>query len=163
MINFGESGDLAAVVSGIWLQQSIKDKLKDNYGVSMLPKFTLDGELVQMSSFSGYKLIGVNRTTKNPTHAMMLAEWITDENNQLKRYNDRKMSPTNINASNNQVIKQDITLQALAKQNAVAVTQKYVSGSFWGPTEALGTILENKNFNKSIEEYYKEMIKQIES
>ena len=44
-----------------------------------------------MGSFSGYKLVGVNPHSANVGVAMMLADFITNEDNQNKRFNDRKL------------------------------------------------------------------------
>ena len=46
-----------------------------------------------MGSFSGYKLVGVNPHSANVGVAMMLADFITNEDNQNKRFNDRKLGP----------------------------------------------------------------------
>ena len=56
----GGMGDtICAGVSGTWNAAAIQEKLGENYAACKLPTFTLNGEQVQMSSFIGTKLIGV--------------------------------------------------------------------------------------------------------
>ncbi|MEG1687414.1 MAG: extracellular solute-binding protein, partial [Angelakisella sp.] len=69
-------GSVAAGISGTWNAGDIKTALGDNYGVCKLPTFTCGGAQVQMSSYAGTKLIGVNSQTKSPLDAMALAEWL---------------------------------------------------------------------------------------
>ncbi len=64
-----------------------------------LPTFTMNGEQVQMASFSGYKLKGVNTLTAFPEEAMALAEWLTNEESQIKRFEVRAPGPSNIKAA----------------------------------------------------------------
>lgn len=52
-----------------------------------------------MSSFGGYKLVGVNSQTQFPAEAMDLADFLTNEDNQLKRFETRGYGPSNVNAA----------------------------------------------------------------
>ena len=101
-----------------------------------------------MSSFAGYKLMGVNSLTEYPVEAMALAEWLTNEENQLKRFEMRAMGPSNINAAGNEAVMANPALAALAMQANFAVSQNDVLGTYWGPAEAFGTTMEAKNYDK---------------
>ena len=55
-----KDGTLVAGVNGTWRANDADEVWGDNYAACKLPTYTLNGEQVQMASFSGYKLIGVN-------------------------------------------------------------------------------------------------------
>lgn len=157
----GFGDNIAAGVSGTWNATAIQEKLGENFGATKLPTFTLGTEQVQMSSFAGYKLIGVNSMTQFPVDAMDLAEWLTNEENQIKRFNDRAMGPSNINAAASEEVKANLPLAALAQQGAFATSQKDVLGNYWTPAEAFGTAMEAKDYSVSIQEQLDAMVAQI--
>jgi arabinogalactan oligomer/maltooligosaccharide transport system substrate-binding protein len=158
----GIGSTIAAGVSGTWNAEDIKSILGDNYAATKLPTFTLGDEQVQMGSFAGYKLVGVNSQTKAPVEAMNLAEWLTNEQNQILRFETRAMGPSNIKAANSSSVQENAALAALAEQNQFASSQKDVLGSFWAPAEAFGTAMEAKDYSKSIKEQLDAMVAQIE-
>lgn len=57
-----KDGTLVAGVNGTWRANDAAEVWGDNYAACKLPTYTLNGEQVQMASFSGFKLIGVNPT-----------------------------------------------------------------------------------------------------
>ena len=138
----GGIGDaIACGVSGTWVASAIQEKLGDNYGCCKLPTFTCDGKQVQMGSFLGCKIYGVNSQTAYPVDAMELAEYLTGEKAQIERYNVLNYGPSNINALADDTISSNLALQALNAQSAFAVSQM-VLGGFWTPAEAFGAELE---------------------
>lgn len=158
----GGIGDtIAAGVSGTWTAEAIKAKLGDNYAATKLPTFTLDGKQVQMKSFAGYKLLGVNSATKHPKEAMKLAEFLTNEQNQVIRFETRSMGPSNKKAAANEKVKQNVALAALAEQNEFGVSQAEVLGGTWAPLEAFGTAMETKDYSKTVKDYLDTMVAQI--
>ena len=155
----GGMGDtIAAGVSGTWNADAIKEKLGDNYAAAKLPTFTAAGEQVQMSSFAGFKLVGVNSMTQYPEDAMALAEWLTNEENQLKRFEQRAMGPSNINVAQSEAVQANIALAALAAQANYAYSQKEVLGSYWTPAEAFGATMEAKDYSKDVQTLLDEMV-----
>jgi arabinogalactan oligomer/maltooligosaccharide transport system substrate-binding protein len=140
----GMGNSIAAGVSGTWLAESIQDKLGDNYAATKLPTFSAGGSEIQMASFGGYKLVGVNALTKEPTHAMDLANWLTNGDNQTKRFETRGLGPSNENAGSSSAVQANVALAALAAQSAYAFPQNDVLGNYWTPAEAFGLALENK-------------------
>ena len=60
-----KDGTLVAGVNGTWRANDADEVWGDNYAACKLPTYTLNGEQVQMASFSGYKLIGVNPHSAN--------------------------------------------------------------------------------------------------
>lgn len=158
----GGIGDtICAGVSGTWNADAIAEKLGDGYAATKLPTFTCGGNQVQMSSFAGYKLMGVNSGTKHPAEAMALAEFLTNEENQIKRFETRSLGPSNLKAANSDAVKANVALSALAQQNAFGVTQREVLGTTWDPMEAFGTAMETKNYSKSVKELLDTMVSQI--
>ncbi len=158
----GSMGDtIAAGVAGTWLAEGIQAKLGDNYAATKLPTFTMAGEQVQMASFAGYKLMGVNSLTEYPEEAMALAEWFTNEENQIKRFETRALGPANSNAAASEAVKANVALGALAEQSAFAVPEKDVRGNYWTPAEAFGTTMEAKDYTKDVKTLLDEMVAAI--
>lgn len=157
----GMGTTIAAGVSGTWNAEAIKDKLGDNYAATKLPTFTMDGKQVQMGSFAGYKLLGINQQTKHPVEAMALAEWLTNEQNQIKRFKERAMGPSNTKAAASEEVQANVALAALSAQSEFATSQKNVLDTLWPPLEAFGTAMENKDYSKSIKQQLDAMVEQI--
>ena len=88
-------GSVIAGVSGSWNAVAIREAWGENAGAVKLPTFTCGGQQVQMASFSGCKLIGVNAYSEHPEWAARLAEWITSEESQRLRFELRGQGPAN--------------------------------------------------------------------
>lgn len=92
---------------------------------------------------------------------MALAEWLTNEENQLKRFEMRAMGPSNINVAASEAVQANEALAALALQAQYAVSQKDVLGNYWSPAEAFGTTMEAKDYAKDVKTLLDEMVAQI--
>lgn len=88
-----QDGTVIAGISGTWNAMNIKQAWGDNYGACKLPTYTCKGQQIQMSSFKGYKMIGVNYYSKNKEWAHKLAEWMTNETNQTLRFEEQNTGP----------------------------------------------------------------------
>ena len=163
VIHGGMGTTIAAAVSGAWNAPAVEELLGENYAATKLPTFNLNGQEVQMSSFAGYKLVGVNSQTAFPTDAMDLAEWLTNEENQIKRFEVRGAGPSNIAAANTEAVKSTPHIAALAEQGQYAISQNDVLGTYWGPAEAFGTTCEAKDHSQSVKELLDNMVAQIEA
>jgi arabinogalactan oligomer/maltooligosaccharide transport system substrate-binding protein len=157
----GMGSSIAAGVSGIWDAAAIQERLGDNYAATKLPTATIGGEQAQLGSFGGYKLIGVNSLTNAPVHAMDLADWLTNEQNQLTRFERREYGPSNISAAQSDAVKANLALSALAAQSEFAEPQNDVLGTYWSPAEAFGRTLDSKDYSKSLQELLDSMVAQI--
>lgn len=135
-------GSIIAAVSGTWKAELVSSSFGDGYAATKLPTFNLDGEDIQMASFGGYKVYGVNSATKAPEAAMALAEFLSNEESQIKRFEQRLLGPSNIAAADSDEVKADVALSALAQQSAYAHSQKDVLGAYWTPAEAFGAEIE---------------------
>ena len=135
-----KDGSCCAAISGTWNAKTAQDTWGDNYAATKLPTYTLNGEQVQMASFSGYKLVGVNPHSANVGVAMMLADYITNEDNQAKRFNDRQLGPSNIAVSKSEAVQSAPAIAALAEQSDYATLQR-VGANYWSSAASLGEIL----------------------
>ncbi len=158
----GGMGDtICAGVSGTWNAEAIAQKLGSGYAATKLPTFTCGGVQTQMASFAGYKMLGVNSATKFPVEAMDLAEFLTNEENQIKRFETRAMGPSNLKAAESDAVKGNVALSALAEQNLFGVSQRDVHSTSWDPMEAFGTAMERRDYSKSIQTLLDTMVAQI--
>ena len=135
-----KDGSCCAAISGTWNAGTAEDTWGENYAATKLPTSTLNGEQVQMGSFSGYKLVGVNPHSSNVGVAMMLADYITNEENQAKRFNDRKLGPSNIKVNESEAVQNAPAIAALAAQSEYATLQR-VGANYWSSAQSLGEIL----------------------
>ena len=135
-----KDGSCCAAISGAWNAGTAEDTWGENYAATKLPTYTLNGEQVQMGSFSGYKLVGVNPHSSNVGVAMMLADYITNEDNQAKRFNDRKLGPSNIKVNESEAVQNAPAIAALAAQSEYATLQR-VGANYWSSAQSLGEIL----------------------
>ena len=144
----GIGDTICAGVSGTWNAAAIKRKLGENYRACKLPSFTLDGEQVQMGSFVGTKLMGVNANTAYPEDADELAAFLNGERAQLIRYKVLNMGPSNINTAAFEEIHADTALDALMDQNEFGTNMKTVKDAFWAPVAAFGqAMIERSDAN----------------
>ena len=144
LVSGAADGSVVALVDGTWDSGAIQEAFGDGYACVKLPTFNVNGEAVQMSSFAGYKLIGVNPHSANVGWAMLLAEWLTNEENQVLRFEDQGDGPSNVNAAASDAVAANPALAALAAQSEFATVQR-VGGNYWTNAATLGTILSNGN------------------
>ena len=131
--------EAAAGVSGTWNRKAIYDLLGDNMGVAKLPTVEIDGEQKQLTTFMGCKLIGVNGFSQNKAEAHKLAQWLTNEENQLKRVETRGFGPSNKNVAASEAVANDPVISAVMDQAKFSRAQKSVPGNYWTPMGALIT------------------------
>lgn len=137
-------GTVVACVNGTWRAETAQEAWGENYAATKLPTFNVAGEPKQMSSYSGYKLIGVSPYSKNVGWSMLLAEFLTNEDSQTARFEARGLGPANIAVAESDAVKSNPAISALAAQAAFATPQR-VGGNFWSPAETLGQILASGN------------------
>lgn len=125
-------GSVIAGVSGVWNAVAMEEAWGTNYGAAKLPTFTCAGKQVQMASFSGYKLIGVNAYSRHYEWAVRLAEWISNEKNQQLRFEMRGQGPANRNAAASADVQNSPAITALLDQSAYSCLQR-IGGNFWDP------------------------------
>ena len=139
-----KDGTIIAGVSGTWNANTAAEVWGDNYAAAKLPTFTVNGEQVQMSSFAGFKLVGVNAYSENVGDAMDFAAFMTNEESQTLRFEMRSQGPSNINAAASDAVQANPAIAALAAQSAYADVQR-VGQAYWDAAAALGKIIVNGN------------------
>ena len=135
-----KDGSVIAGVSGVWNSAALKQSLGNNLGAVKLPTYTVAGKQVQMASFSGYKLFGVNAYSKNPEWAAKLADWLTNEQNQTLRFEMNGQGPSNIKAADSDKIKTDVAIQAVMAQSEFGKLQR-VGNSYWDACSSYGQVM----------------------
>ena len=131
--------EAAAAVSGTWNAATIKKLLGDNMGVAKLPSVKINEKDTQLSGYMGYKMIGVNGYSKNKGEAHKLAQWLTSESNQLKRFEKRGFGPTNIKVTDMEKVKKNEVIAAVLDQAQYNRAQKSVPATYWTPMASLIT------------------------
>ena len=131
--------EVAAGVSGIWNAKAVEGQLGENMGVAKLPAVKIGGETKQLTTYMGCKLIGVNGYSQNKGEAHKLAQWLTNEQNQIKRYEVRGFGPSNKAAAANEAVKNDKVLSAVLAQAEFSRAQTSVPGNYWTPMGSLIT------------------------
>ena len=137
-------GTVIAGVSGVWNAVAIEEIWGEDIGAAKLPTYTCGDRQIQMASFSGYKLIGVNAYSKHYEWACKLAEWITNEQNQKLRFELREQGPSNIQAASSVEVQQSPAIAALLEQSKYSQLQR-VGGKFWDPVTVFGENMASKN------------------
>ena len=156
-----KDGSIIAGINGAWNAKNIQEAYGDNYAAAKLPMYSIAGDLVQMHSFVGYKLVGVNAYTENPKWAQRLAQWITNEENQMIRFERKGDCPSNVNAASSEKVVDSPAIAALAAQAEYAHIQR-VSDSFWMPVYVYGTTISAGNLDeKSLQGLLDQMVKDI--
>ena len=160
--------DAGVVVTGIWNAQAAADHFGDNLAATDLPSFTVDGKAYHLGSYSGNKLMGVKPQTDAKRGAVLslLAQYLTGEKCQNDRFESFEWGPSNKNAQASDKVQENISLAALAKQNAYATPQGQIGGSWWDIAKVLGADAKNAkddaalqasldNYDKAIGEWLK--------
>ena len=127
-----ENGSVIAGISGAWSSGKLTELWGDDLGAAKLPTYTCGGKQVQMASFSGSKLIGVNAYSSERDWAEKLAEWITSEKNQALRFEMRGQIPSNINAAKADSVSNSPVAAAVMAQAEYSQLQR-VGERFWNP------------------------------
>ena len=139
-----KDGSIIAGVSGTWNANVAEEVWGENYAATKLPTYTVNGEQVQMASFAGFKLVGVNPYSANVGDAMDFAAFMTNEESQISRFEMRGQGPSNVNAAASESVQAAPAIAALAAQAGFSDVQR-VGGKYWDPAAALGKIIVNGN------------------
>ena len=147
---FGLAGlgdSVAALFSGTWDAEAVKEKLGDNMGVAALPTVTIDGKEGQMKSFIGSKAIGVNPNAENQQVAMSLAAYLAGEKAQTAHYEMRNLLPSNINIS---LADDPIATAVTNVMTDTSIMQPLCKemSNYWSPAENMGKNIQSGEVTK---------------
>lgn len=134
------SGNLVACVSGTWDAITAQDVFGDGYAATKLPTFTVGDKQVQQGSVAGYKYVGVNGYSENSGWAVLLAEYLTNEESQQMFFDQRESGPSNKNVAASDSVQENVVLAALSAQSEYAQAQK-VGGKYWDPAQTFGELV----------------------
>lgn len=134
------SGDICAIVSGTWDAITAKKIFGDGYTAVKLPTFTIGDDQVQMAPAYGYKFVGVNAYSENIGWAVLLAEFLTNEESQVERFAERAIGPTNKTVLESEDVKNDAAVSAVISEAEFGVLQN-VGGKYWDPVKTLGEVI----------------------
>lgn len=156
-----KNGTIIAGINGVWNAVAVEDTWGQNFAAAKLPSYTCAGQQIQMTSFSGYKLIGVNAYSKHREWATKLAEWIANEENQKLRFMLRGQGPANKNAAASNEVQSSPAIAALLKQSEFSCLQR-IGGNFWEPVaEFTENILAGNPSGESLQEQLDLMVEGI--
>lgn len=133
-----------AGVSGMWNAVALEEIWGDSFAAAKLPTYTCAGKQIQLGSFTGYKLYGVNAYSEHLGWAHKLADWVTNEENQMRRLKERGLGPSNKNVLESDEVQKSVALRAFMEQAEYADIQK-VSSTYWVATGKFGSKLANNN------------------
>ena len=156
-----QDGSVIAGVSGVWNAVAMEEAWGADYGASKLPTYTCAERQIQMASFSGYKLIGVNAYSEHYTWAVRLAEWISNEKNQQLRFEMRGQGPANTKAAASADVQSSPAITALLEQSEFSCLQR-IGGNFWDPVSAFALNMAAGNPDeKGLQEQLDSMVEGI--
>lgn len=143
----GLGDSVAALFSGTWDAEAVKEKLGDNMGVTALPTVTIDGKEGQMKSFIGSKAIGVNPNAENQQVAMSLAAYLAGEKAQTAHYEMRNLLPSNINIS---LADDPIATAVTNVMTDTSIMQPLCKemSNYWSPAENMGKNIQSGEVTK---------------
>ena len=145
--------DAGAIVTGTWNADAAVAHFGENLGATKLPSFTVDGQSYQLGSYSGYKLMGVKpqADAKKAAVLSLLAQYLTNEECQVQRFNSFQWGPSNVKAQANDAVKANVSLSALAAQSAYSTPQGQIAGVFWDNANALGAVAKAANSDAELQ------------
>lgn len=146
-----KSGEVIAGISGVWNAVGVREAWGNDYGACKLPTYTCAGKQVQMSSFTGYKMMGVNAYSDNVEWAHKLADWLTNEENQTLRFEIRNQGPSNIKAAASDAVNKVPAILAVIEQSQYGNLQR-VGNLYWDAcTNFANEILEGNPEGKELQ------------
>lgn len=167
MVSSMLEGKIAAAIGGPWNKKDLVD-LGENLGVTPYPTADFGSGSKQMYSFQGVKLFAVKASTKAPLEAMALAEYLVNEENQIKRFGLTGIIPSNEKAQDTDQVKSDAIGQAVAimsqSDHSVVMPKIPAVASFWTQCSPLindayaGKIAES-DMQKKLDEFVSDISK----
>ena len=142
-----EGNGFGAVVEGSWNYAKFSEALGAKMGVAKLPTITVEGQTKNLSSFLGYKLLGVNpkksgKNVERLTLIHQLANYLVSAKVQEARFDALNTVPTQKSVKAMEKVQNNGLVKALAAQGEFAVAQTVTPANIWSgastAVEALG-------------------------
>ena len=145
-IDTSSSSPIIATINGTWNYSRIKGTWGEKAKATTLPSFHVDlaNKDFGMQSVKGFKIGIVNaKRTKTVRHSAKFAEFLTNYDNQVLRFNRLSEAPTNKQAAQDIDVNSNPAVKALNEQwNQGSFIEK-VNEAFWNPSNSLSTLLCN--------------------
>ena len=143
---------LGACVSGIWNYGYAYDAIGENLGCAPMPSFTVDGKKYHISSFSGYKLIGVKPQTdaKKVSVCKRIARYLSGKVCQTERFNTVSWGPTNVAVLDLEQVKAHPGLAALRAQKPYSKPQGQCPSSWFSSVSSLASAINKDSSDAEI-------------
>lgn len=137
-----KDGSVVAGVSGTWLSTDMAAVWGKNLGATKLPTYTCNDRQIQMASYAGYKMVGVNSYSSKKTWADKFAAYMTNNKSQTLRFEKRGQGPSNTMAASSDEVKKSVAIQALLAQSENSSLQR-LGQKFWDASSAYGMSMVN--------------------
>lgn len=160
LVEGAQNGTVAAGISGVWNAEKLKAAWGDNYAAVKLPTYTCAGQQIQMASFCGYKMVGVNAYSENKEWGLKLADWLTNEENQKLRFEKRGLGPSNTAVAGSSEVQSNPAIMAVQAQLEYATLQR-VGGKYWAPMQEFGNTLAAGKNDVVVQELMDNLVKAI--
>ena len=143
-----DTNKLVACVDGSWNLATYKEAMGENFGYTIMPTITIDNETVITKSFLGGKLLGVNPLKGGDDRlvaAHELAQFVTSEDMQLFRFEEKGTLPTNIEALKTSEIASSEMAQIIDATNAADgyLAQGALPAGIWSAPETLAASIDD--------------------
>ena len=115
------------------------DTVIQSYAATKMPTYhsELTGKDHQLVPFVGYKLFGVNPSSKHLSEAHRLAAFLSGEQAQTERFK-LGIGPSNIKVSQTDAVKSNVALAAFNSQLSFAKTQDSLPSNYWSSLDSFG-------------------------
>ena len=127
---------LVACIDGSWNVSAYQTAMGADFACMKLPTVTVDGETKNLSSYLGYKMLGVNPLvsagdTQRLLAAHNFARYLSSKEVQEKRFDTFGIAPTNKEVSVLDKVTSSEAIKAIGDQAKYAVPQTAVPGNIW--------------------------------
>lgn len=153
-----KDGSVIAGINGVWNAVEVEKAWGKDYAATRLPVYNCGEGQVQMASFSGYKLVGVNAYSEHHSWASKLADWITNEENQSLRFEKRGQGPSNIKVAESDEVNASPAIAALLEQAEFSCLQR-IAANYWDPVaEFASTLLQGNPQGEDLQSLLDKMV-----
>lgn len=144
--------NLAVCVSGIWDYEAAYKILGDKLGCCQMPSFKCGDKTYHLSSYMGYKLIGVkpNTDAKKQSVCKRLARFLSSQTCQTERFDEVSWGPTNIIAMQESRVLKQPGLNALREQRPYAKPQTLTPSNWFSGVSAIATAIKPESTDEEL-------------
>ena len=144
---------------GTWIESAMPSKAK----AMRTPTITIDGQQKSMRTFQTAKYCGVNPRRDNKDVAMALADFLTNEKGQAKRFEGTGSVPTNTNTAATDAVKNSAMATVIAAQSTDSYPQLKHPSDMYKKLEAFGNnivsgVITEDNYGAQAEKLQADLI-----